>query len=499
MCVVAGLTASTATEKEKSSLCRYQDQILKSDTSGNRHLVKVDSFNLNILPPSSGVQYYRDGIIFLSSSKSEGKMLPGHISFGRINAYYAVIDDSILGNRKVFSPSTSFPFPCEALTFNSDFKTMYFTKYSVNEGVEKIYQAKYSSDSDAKGVWSVSQKPLDFCTGKSTYSHPTLSVDGKIMIFASNSRGSLGGMDLFMTRNNGEKWAAPVNLGEAINTKSNELFPYLDSENNLFFSSDGLQGYGGYDVFVCKFNGTAWEKPVNLSTPVNTKFDDVAFTVNRKDGKSAFYTVKQKSGKRSLQLYMVTINSNNAPKNLSNLSQLFTNPGLLKIKLQENITASADEPINKQEVKADEISVKQAAVTEAKTDITKQTKVNVIATPGKKPVTELPAQIKPAGSKVEPAKAVTSGTSEKKDVVVYRVQFLSSNTAKGSYQITINGKNYITFEYFYSGGYRTCIGEFSTPASAIGLQAICRKSGYSQAFVAAFKNNVRTTDPQLFK
>jgi hypothetical protein len=475
MCVVAGLTASTTTEKEKSSLCRYQDQILKSDTSGNMHLIKVDSFNLNILPPSSGVQYYRDGIVFLSSSKSEGKMLPGHISFGRINAYYAVIDGSIIGNRKVFSPSTSFPFPCEALTFNSDFKTMYFTKYSVNEGVEKIYQAKYSSDSDAKGVWSVSQKPLDFCTGKSTYSHPTLSVDGKIMIFASNSRGSLGGMDLFMTRNNGEKWAAPLNLGEAINTKSNELFPYLDSENNLYFSSDGLQGYGGYDVFVCKFNGAAWEKPVNLSTPVNTKFDDVAFTVNRKDGKSAFYTVKQKSGKRSLQLYMVTINSNNAPKNLSNLSQLFTNPGLLKIKLQENITASADEPINKQEVKTAEIPVIKAAVTEP------------------------PAQIKPARSKVEPAKAVTSGTSEKKDVVVYRVQFLSSNTAKGSYQITINGKNYSTFEYFYSGGYRTCIGEFSTPASAIGLQTICRKSGYSQAFVAAFKNNVRTTDPALFK
>ena len=103
ICVAVGLMASTATEKEKSSLFQNQDQILKSDTSGNRQLVKVDPFNLNILPPSSGVQYYRDGIVFLSSSKSEGKMLPGHISFGTIDAYYAVIEDSILVNRTVFS------------------------------------------------------------------------------------------------------------------------------------------------------------------------------------------------------------------------------------------------------------------------------------------------------------------------------------------------------------------------------------------------------------
>lgn len=492
ICVAVGLMASTATEKEKSSLFQNQDQILKSDTSGNRQLVKVDPFNLNILPPSSGVQYYRDGIVFLSSSKSEGKMLPGHISFGTIDAYYAVIEDSILVNRTVFSTSTSFPFPCEALTFSSDFKTMYFTKYSVNEGVEKIYQAKYSSDNDTQGVWSVSQQPLDFCTDKSTYSHPTLSVDGKIMIFASNRTGSLGGMDLFMTRNNGGTWSAPVNLGESINTKSNELFPYLDSKNNLFFSSDGLQGYGGYDVFVCKFKGAAWEKPVNLTIPINTKFDDVAFTVNRKDGKSAFYTVKQKSGKRSLQLYMVTINSNNTPKNLSDLSQLFTSPGLLEIKLPETITAAANESVKKlpansetktevktkqeiipeeakKEAKSVEIPVKQAAISEGKTGTTQQTQVKAIETTGKK------------------------------DVVVYMVQILSSGISKGSYKITVNNKIYNTFEYFYSGGYRTCVGEFSTLASAKDFQNTLRKSGYPQAFVVAFKNNVRTTDPALFK
>lgn len=509
-CLAVSLMASSANNNGKSSLGQSQGFVLQSDTSVIRQLVKIDTFNLSILPPSSGVQYYRDGIVFLSSSKSEGKMLPGHISFGTIDAYYAVAEDLVLGNRTVFSPSASFPFPCEALTFSSDFKTMYFTKYLVTEGTEKIFQAKYSSENNNQGVWSVSEQPLDFCTGKSTYSHPTLSIDGKILIFASNRTGSLGGMDLFVTRNNGETWSAPVNLGEVINTKSNELFPNLDSENNLFFSSDGLQGQGGYDVFVCKFRGGVWEKPVNLMTPVNTRFDDVAFTVNRKDGKSAFYTVKQKSGKRSVQLYMVTLNSTNVQKNVSNLSRLFTGPGSSEIRLSETITAAAKDPeVNakkeiapaetKKEVNTINTPVKQADITKGKTGVAQKTQANAVETPVKKTITEPPSRIKSAQTKVEPAKVATTVTAEKKDGVVYRVQIISNSTTKGSYKITINGKSYSTFEYFYSGGYRTCVGEFSTLLSASELQGICRKSGYPQAFIVAFINNIRSTDPVLFK
>jgi outer membrane biosynthesis protein TonB len=387
---------------------------------------------------------------------------------------------------------------------------MYFTKYSRTDGSEKIYKAKYSQGTGNQGEWSVDTDPMSFCSGQSTYTHPALSVDGKIMIFASNQPGTIGEMDLFITRKNGESWTDPVNLGKAINTKSNELFPFLDSENNLYFSSDGFQIYGGYDIFVCKFKAGNWEKPVNLSTPVNTIYDDVAFTVNRKDGKSAFYTVKQKSGKRSMQLFMVKMNSITTPKNLANLSQLFTNPGLMEIKLPETITAAADVSVKKlpdktetktevikkepeaktkqeiipeepkKEIKAVEIPVKQAAISEEKAGTKQQTQVKV-------------------ESKVEPVKVATSETSVKKDVVVYRVQILSNTTAKGSYKITINNRTYNTFEYFYSGGYRTCIGEFSTLEPAKELQSVCRNSGYPQAFVAAFKNNVRSTDLSLFK
>lgn len=478
---------------------------MKPDTSV---FIKVDSFNLSILPPSSGIQYYKDGIVFLSSSKSEGKMLSDHLSFGTIDARYAVLNDSVLENHQIFSPSTAFPYPCDAITFTSDYNTMYFTKYSKTDGSEKIYQGKLSQGSGTQSEWTLETNPLSFCTDKSTYTHPALSTDGEMMVFASNSSGSIGGMDLFMTRKSGEAWSVPVNLGQSINTKSNELFPFLDSENNLFFSSDGNKGFGGYDIFVCKFKGNAWGNPINLSTPVNTEFDDVAFTINRKDGKSAFYTVRQKSGKQSSQLIMVTLNNNIAPKYLSNLSQLFTNPDLHETTVTEAITAAKEPEVKvKQEVIPEETRkvvkplgtpVKQTSVPETKPVVTKPTQGKTNE-PTVKQTAALPvSQVKPSESKVEPSKALNTATSGKKDVIIYRVQIFSGGKG-GSTRLTINSKNYMTYEYSYNGGYRTCVGEFSTLTPAKDFQNICRKSGYPQAFVVAFKNNVRSTDPVLFK
>ena len=86
-----------------------------------------------------------------------------------------------------------------------------------------------------------------------------------------------------------------------------------------------------------------------------------------------------------------------------------------------------------------------------------------------------------------------------KDIVVYRVQFASNTTKKGSYNITIGGKNYKTWEYLYKGAYRSTVGEFKTLKAAMEFQKLVTKSGHPQNFVVAFKNNVRSTDPALLK
>jgi TRAP transporter TAXI family solute receptor len=110
----------------------------------------------------------------------------------------------------------------------------------------------------------------------------------------------------------------------------------------------------------------------------------------------------------------------------------------------------------------------------------------------------------PDDSSVEPEEITgTSGTPEPaavvaKDAVSYRVQIYSRKYRRED-QVEISGKNYQTFVYSYLGAYRYTIGEFASRSEAVALQKICRQSGYPEAFVAAFKNNVRSTDPALFK
>jgi hypothetical protein len=416
--------------------------VQNSDTLNINKLLKVDKFGLEILPPSSGVQFYRDGIVFLFQTKSEAKMLESHTSFGATEAYYGVQKDTSVSNHILFSQSYSWTVPCEAMTFNSDYSIMYYTKRPSNKEPEKIFQARYQLAKNGKHEWISDSKPLSFCTDKSIYSHPALSADGEKMVFTSNKSESIGGLDLFISYKEANGWSSPINLGNLINTRGNELSPYLDQDNNLFFSSDGIEGFGGYDIYFCRYNGRGWEKPANLTKIINTQDDELAFTLSRLDGKSAFYTTRYKTGNKPPQLFKVSFRDQYAHKELTNLSNAF------KYVAQARLVPAAEE-----------IPAKPEPLAETK------------------PVAKLPAE----------------KAAETSNEIIYRVQFLSNSKPKGSYNITIGGRTYKTFEYLSNGLYKSCVGEFASPAQANSLQAIMKKEGYPDAFVAAFRNNERVT------
>jgi hypothetical protein len=434
--------------------------IQNSDTLNGNKLLKVGKFDLEIIPPSSGVQFYHDGIVFLSRTKTEAKMLESHTSFGATEAYYAGFKDTSVSNHVLFSPSYSWEVPCEAMTFNSDYSIMYYTKRPSNKEPEKIFQAKYQLAKNGKREWISDSKPLGFCSDKSIYSHPALSADGEKMVFASNRSESIGGLDLFISYKEASGWSSPINLGNLINTRGNELSPFLDQENNLFFSSDGIEGFGGYDIYICRYNGRGWDKPANLTKMINTQDDEFAFTLSRLDGKSAFFTTRYKTGNRSPQLFKVTFRDQYALKKLTNLSNAF------KYIAQTGLTP-AEEAIPVKEKKAEANLPAKEAVTE----------------PVKpQPLPEI---------KQEPAKLPAENATKTSNEIIYRVQFVSNSKPKGRYNITIGGRTYQTFEYLYNGTYQSCAGEYTSPAPANSLQALMKQGGYPDAFVVAFKNNER--------
>jgi len=473
----------------------YSSEVILNDSINAKSFIEVDSIRLPIIPPSSGVQFYKDGIIFLSASKYESKMSAKQISFGTVEAYYAAFTDTALGSHRLFSTLPIFSYPCEALTFSMDYRTFYFTAIPKKDKKEKIFIGKFIPDSKSQKDSVMLATPLDFCSDNYNYSHPALSSDGNILVFASDRIGSSGGMDLFMSRRSDDKWSAPENLGKSINTSGNEFFPCLDNENNLYYSSDKLPGFGGYDIFTCKFNGTDWDKPVNLSDGINTDKDEIAFTINKTDGKTAFFTRRQVSGKGVMQLYRVVLKRQVTDVNLLTLSDVFNGKPAPKASLTAATSETDLKPATPEIQKTNPV-----------TEPVKKEKVNVAkkATPEKKAAEKVtvtrpaPKPVVAETKAVETKKAEPASAGQNEEVI-YRVQVFSGTNPQKSNTITINGKSYDMYEYVYLGVHRYTIGEFKTLAQAAVLQRACRQSGNSQAFVVAFKNNTRSLDPKLFK
>ena len=502
------ISSASAGKNVRRDLLLNSLLITLDDTANFVRFIKVDTFRLSIIPPSSGIQFYKNNIVFLSRSKNERKMTPNQISFGAVEAYYASVEDSATGRHMIFSPVSSFSYPCEAMTFSRDYNTVYFTKIPKKGNKEKIFIGKLIPNSTNPSGLVSELQPLDFCKDNFNYSHPALSADENMMIFASDRDGSLGGMDLFISRKVGDQWSAPENLGNNINTTGNEFYPFLDSDNNLFFSSDRLPGYGGYDIFTCKFNGSGWDKPVNLSTPVNSGQDEIAFTINNTDGKSAFFTRRQRLGKAEMQLFRVTLKQGVDNKNLLTISEVFNgNPvsksGLTTATLSNEVKTAVIEPA-KTKTETDVVKKDKAKVTETAPPVKNVPEKATVKSETKVPKSDNIAiksdtKVTPSDKKVALNKANLKIPVEQKDIVVYRVQLLPNTSQKNSKEIVLNGTSYKLDEYVYLGATRYVIGEFSKVSQATALQKICRQSGYPQSFVVAFKNNVRSLDPELFK
>ena len=134
---------------------------------------------------------------------------------------------------------------------------------------------------------------------------PTLSPDKRALYFVSNRPGGYGGSDLYVSyRQANGKWGAAINMGPDINSAGDEQAPFIHADNQtLYYTSDGLPGYGGSDLFVVRktFNGE-WGKPENLGAPINTIENEGSMAVSA-DGLTAYYASDRSDSRGGLDLY----------------------------------------------------------------------------------------------------------------------------------------------------------------------------------------------------
>lgn len=151
----------------------------------------------------------------------------------------------------------------------------------------------------------------------------SITADGQKLFFSSGRSGGKGGLDIWMSKKlpNGQ-WGKPINLGDAINTKWDEDFPYISKDGNtLYFASQGHFNMGGYDIFKSQWNEDIqqWSKPENLGYPLNTTDDNmtICFSAN---GRYAYIAAYMADSKGDLDIYRVTFHDKD--ENLSALKGL---------------------------------------------------------------------------------------------------------------------------------------------------------------------------------
>lgn len=184
-------------------------------------------------------------------------------------------------------------------SFTPDGSTMYLTRAIRKAGSNTGTEICTSTRSDAQ--WSAPVKFEITADTISSYGHPAVSPSGEWLYFSSDMPGT-GGKDLWRI-NLRERAGSLENLGEAINTPGDEVFPYLLTDSVLFFSSDGHPGLGGLDIFRATLSPSGGWLVENMGSPINSEGDDFGITYASPGKEAGYFSSNRGDGRGYDHLY----------------------------------------------------------------------------------------------------------------------------------------------------------------------------------------------------
>ena len=201
----------------------------------------------------------------------------------------------------------SFPFNVEGneggASITIDNKVLYYTKCIRDRKGYNDCNIYYVNREDS--IWSsVFSLPESISQVNSWESQPSVSSDGRKIIFASDRIGGYGKIDLYETNKINGVWMEPKNLGPSINSNEHEKSPYLHPDGNtLFFASTNFPSLGGFDIFYSRKDSLGvWQKPINIGYPINTLADEISLVVST-DGEEAYFASSTMNGVGGWDIY----------------------------------------------------------------------------------------------------------------------------------------------------------------------------------------------------
>ena len=233
----------------------------------------------------SSAFFGEDKLVFSSTYQASGQRDYDWTGEPFLDLYIADIgDEGQLENTQQIEGDINTAFHESSAVFTKDLKTVYFTRNNYKNGKKRtdrkntvrLKLLKASVDED--GNWSDVEE-LPFNNDNYSVAHPALSLDGKKLFFASDMPGTTGESDLwYVDIYKDGSYGDPINLGQKVNTEGRESFPYIADDGTLYFTSDALIGFGGFDVFKAELSDSGIARdPENMGLPINSAGDDFGF------------------------------------------------------------------------------------------------------------------------------------------------------------------------------------------------------------------------------
>lgn len=165
--------------------------------------------------------------------------------------------------------------PC----FTTDGNTMYYTACG-GDGQLIVPRIYVSTRSEAN--WGKGQQLKISGDTVCTFAHPAVTPDGRWLYFVSNMPGGEGGLDIWRAQLRTATDVAFIeNLGPAINTPGDEMFPTFSPDGLLYFSTNGRETFGGLDIYSARQDEWETWHLLHLGAPINSSADDFGMTFGR--------------------------------------------------------------------------------------------------------------------------------------------------------------------------------------------------------------------------
>ncbi len=313
-------------EYTKSDLWLERLSMLNSDDSRATSLkydpnylerIEAQSNRFSITPVSINTEYsdfatgFGDRGVVFASSRDQGvstKRIHTWTGLPFLELYSAkMTDDGNLNSAQKLEGDFNSKFNESTVSITNDGKTMYFTRNSYNDGYQKdkagIIRLKLYKATNDDGAWR-NIVELPFNNKEYSVAHPALSPDNTKLYFASDMPGTHGLSDIYVVDINSDgTYSEPRNLGDQFNTEGRDTFPFVSTNGDLYFSSDGHLGLGNLDVFVClDADNPSKDNIYNVGRPINSKKDDFAFVIDD-DTSLGYFTSNRAGGRGSDDIY----------------------------------------------------------------------------------------------------------------------------------------------------------------------------------------------------